>query len=522
MVRAMLVIALMASGASAQDPFWTPIDFSGARDLGHRPERVAEVRQSSRLAFVNVTTSARLGEARGGGNTHGVGIAFVDLDGDAFADIFVANGVSNAGAGTFASVLYRNHGNGTFEDVTTSSGVAAILDGRDAYSVAAGDYDGDGDVDLYVGAHPRDVLLRNVGDGTFEDRTFEAGAGGPESSRALASDGRSKIVSFGDYDRDGRLDIVSASSAFLGESNVYLLRNVGSGRFVDVSLQTAIRTHPVGNPCAVLWSDIDNDGDEDLWIWNDRGGHILLENVDAQRFEDVTSGTDASIQHPMGIDGADIDHNGFLDYYVSNVGDHPLLLNAGDGTFKNVTREAGTAGDFGWGLGFEDFDLDGWPDLFVAQEDDRPYLAYRNLGSTEVRFDVQPIEHPPVVSSAASHNVAVAFADYDHDGRTDAVVATTDGTPLVLYRNVTQTGSHRWLEVAVEGGVSARVGVKTGDGVQFRDISGGSSRASQNDLSIRFGLGDWTGAEWVAILWPDGRQTAVTGVAGNQVLRLSR
>ena len=521
----LLALGLLAVVARAQDPFWTPIDFTGAPDFGHTPRQITQTTPASALRFINTSQAAGLGGARGGGNTHGVGIAFVDLNGDGFADIFVANGMSNAGAGGFASLHYRNRGDGTFEDVSAASGVTAILGGRDTYSVAAGDYDDDGDVDLYIGAHPRDVLLRNSGDGVFpifEDATSEAGAGGPESSQSLASDGRSKIVAIGDYDRDGRLDIVSASSALLGEHNAYLLRNLGGGRFEDVSLTTGVRTHPVGNPCAVMWSDIDNDGDQDLWIWNDRGGHILLENENAERFIDITSRTDASISYPMGIDGADIDRNGYLDYYVSNLGDHPLLLNGSDGSFTNITHAAGTAGDFGWGLGFEDFDLDGWPDIFLAQEDDRPYLAYRHRGTPVARFDVQTIAHPPVLSPAASHNVAVAFADYDRDGGTDIVIATTDGTPIVLYKNVTTRGSHRWLEVAVERGVSARIAVKTGDIVQFKDIAGGSSRASQNELSVRFGLGNWTGADWVAVLWPDNTQTAASRIEGNQRLSLSK
>jgi hypothetical protein len=130
---------------------------------------------------------------------------------------------------------------------------------------------------------------------------------------------------------------------------------------------------------------------------------------------------------------------------------------------------------------------------------------------------------------SAAHNVAAAFADYDHDGKVDVVTATTDGSPILLYRNVTDAGSNRWLEVVVDrapgsqqrGGVSARIAVKTGDLIQFRDVTGGSSRASQNELSVRFGLGDWTGAEWVAALWPDGRQIVVRGVEGNRRLRLS-
>ena len=222
----------------------------------------------------------------------------------------------------------------------------------------------------------------------------------------------------------------------------------------------------------------------------------------------------------MGIDGADLDHDGDVDYYVSNIRNNPLLRNDGDGTFTNVTGSAGTGGDFGWGLGFEDFNLDSHPDIFVAQEDNLPFLVFTNSGAAPLSFSRSDFSHIAVSNTGRAHNVAVAFADYDRDGRTDVLTATTDGSRVSLFRNATDVGSHAWLEVIVSeapdsgaaGGATARVLVKTGDLVQFREIYGGSSRASQNALGARFGLGDWTGAEYVAVQWPNGAQSVVTGV----------
>ncbi|WP_428267042.1 CRTAC1 family protein [Haliangium sp.] len=513
------------------EPLWASPDLAGAPDLGHTPALLPAAQRvpGGAPAFEDVTDAAGLGDAIGGGNQHGVGVAFVDLDGDGWADLFLANGVGNRTGTRFPSLLYRNLGDGRFEDVSAASGVAAILDGRDLYSVAAADYDSDGDVDLYLGAQPRDILLRNLGDGSFEDATEAAGAGGPASNPALVADGRSKVVSFGDFDGDGHVDVVSSSST-LPAPGAYLLRNLGDGRFEDISAAVGVKRGDRGNPCAVLWSDYDNDGDADLWIWNDRGNHVLLRNEAGVVFTDVTRRVDGvTIDHPMGIDGADIDHDGDVDYYVSNIGNNPLMRNRGDGTFEDITGSAGTGGSYGWGLGFEDFDADTWVDLFVAQEDNLPYLAFANLGATPPRFAERTVAHQPVLSRGDAHNVAVAFADYDHDGRTDVVTATTDGSRVHLFRNVTELGSRRWLEVQVArapgsmqvGGVGARVAVKTGELVQFRDITGGASRASQNELSARFGLGDWSGAEWVVVLWPDGRQLVVTGVEGAQRLRLA-
>lgn len=531
-----MLAALVACGPEPLPPdlgdeaLWAPVDLESAIDLGEPsgPVPGGEQRPSGPLRLVDVSAAAGLEGVASGGNTHGVGLAFTDLDGDGWADIVVVNGRSNVTGETFGSRLLRNRGDGTFEDATTSSGLGAALEGRDGYSVAAGDIDGDGDIDLYVGAQSTDVLLLNRGDGTFEDATSARGAGGPPSDPSLVGNGKSKVVSLGDLDDDGDLDIVSASST-LPFPGAYLLRNDGD-RFTDITEQSGVVIDLVGNPCAVMWTDYDNDADRDLWIWNDRGGKVLLRN-DGGRLTNVTTaaGLDAvTISHPMGIDAADIDHDGDLDYYVSNIGNNPLLRNNGNGTFVDITRLAGTEGQYGWGLAFEDFDADGWADIFVAQEDDRPELLFHNRGEEEPAFDEIEVPHPPVLDGTAAHNVAAAFADYDHDGRTDVLVARTDGSRVTLYRNETELGTHGTLHVVVEpppdevpaGGVGTRVAVATGELVQFRDVTAGSSRASSNELSVRFGLGQHLGADWVAVLWPSGRQTVLTNVGAGQRLQV--
>ena len=507
------------------DAVWAPIDFEGSADRDEPTGPIApEMQQpAGPIALVDVSDAAGLSGVVSGGNTHGVGVAFADLDGDDWADIVVISGTSNVTGQNFRSRMLRNRGDGTFEDVTEASGLGAALGGLDGYSVATGDVDGDGDVDLYVGAQPVDRLLRNQGDGTFIDDTGASGAGGPPSEPALVGDGKSKVVSLGDLDDDGDLDIVSASST-LPFPGAYLLRNEGDGSFVDITEQSGVQIDPRGNPCAVMWSDYDTDGDRDLWIWNDRGGKVLLAN-EGGTLRDVTTaaGLDAvQINNPMGIDGADIDHDGDLDYYVSNIGDNPLLRNNGNGTFVDITDRAGTGGQYGWGLGFEDFDGDGWADIFVAQEDDRPELVFHNRGESPPAFDEIAVPHPAVLHDGAAHNVAVAFADFDHDGRTDALTARTDGSRITLYRNETDQGTNGTLDVIVDRqAVGARIAVSTRDLVQFEDINGGSSRASNNELSARFGLGQYLGADWVAVLWPSGGQSVVRNVGAGQRLRFA-
>lgn len=513
---------------------WAPIDLDTATDLG---EEVAEVPQSERTApsevdLSEVAASSGLGGSVAGGNPHGVGVGFVDIDGDTFHDIVLITG-----EGTDSQV-YRNNGDGTFSDFTDDSNIGTILENVDGYSVASADYDRDGDLDLYVGAMPRDFLLRNNGSGVFTDVTTAAGAGGPNSTQPNSS---SKIVAWGDYDNDGLMDIAVSSSTFdsgrASTANAYLLRNLGNGQFSDVSAASGIAAAPDGNPCAMMWSDFDSDGDQDLWIWNDRNppdNRALLRN-DGSQFTDITESSridEVDSGNPMGIDGADVDHDGHLDYYISDIAGSPFLYNDGNGTFRDIRSVAGAGGEasnsqnYAWGLGFEDLNADTFSDLFVAQETTRPYLTFTNLGQANPRFSRAEWDHGSV---NGGHNVAVAFADYDHNGTVDMVTAGTGNTRVNLYRNDTDLGSHRFLEVRVSdtpdtgenGGISGRVMVKTGDLVQFRDITAGSSRASQNAMSVRFGLGNWTGAEWVAVLWPDGRQIVVKNVAGNRVLDLS-
>ncbi|MCB9675132.1 MAG: CRTAC1 family protein [Alphaproteobacteria bacterium] len=501
-------------------PLWDAPDLALAVDLGHVPAQVPLA--GGPLTFERAV-GIGLDAVVGGGNTHGVALGVLDLDGDGAPEILVANGRSNNDGTLHASTLWHNRGDGTFEDATASSGLAAILDGSDLYSVAAGDFDDDGDPDLYLARQPTNVLLENLGGLVFAEVTDARGAAATPSDPAAVRDGRSKLVTMGDFDRDGRLDLVSATST-QPSPGATVLRNAGDA-FEDVTDDANIRIDNTGHPCAMMFTDYDNDGWSDLWVWNDRGGHTLLHHT-GERWQPLGNGADrTTVGNPMGIDAADIDHDGDLDYYVSNIGTHPLLVNDGNGRFEQQSESWGTVGDFGWGLGFEDFDRDGWADLFVTQEDERPWLAYRNTG--EASFERSEWGHAAILSGGAAHNVPAAFADLDGDGRIDVVGANTDGAALTVLMNRTEPAGH-WLDVVVRaapetgqyGGVGARVAVVTGDLVQFRDITGGASRASQSELSARFGLGDWDGADQVVVLWPDGRQIVRTGVPGDRRLVL--
>ncbi len=498
---------------------WAPFVLDGAIDLGHVPAPVATPVEPGPVTLTRVT--AGLGASSSGGDAYGVGIAFVDVDADGWDDLFVASG--QAPPDGVDSSLWRNAGDGTFEDISASSGIAAILGGRDALSVAAGDVDLDGDVDLYAGAHPTDVLLLGAGDGTFTDGTLAAGAGGPPSA---ALPNRSKMVGLGDYDGDGHLDLVSASDTFVTPgANLYVLRGIGGGLFEDTTVTTGAFAPDAGTPCAVMWSDHDADGLDDLVVWNDGFGEVSANRVllksAGSALTDVTAavGWTNPLTAPMGIDAADIDRDDWIDWFVGDAANGMLLLSNADGPWIDWTAAAGIDTPFSWGLGFEDLDADGWWDLFAAEPGPFPHLVYRHLRSDPPMFTESEVLHPAV----AIGNVAAAFADWDHDGDTDIALAGTGGETVSLYRNDTDRGTARWLEVRVDaapgdgatGGVSARVVVSAGGIVLWRDIPGGSSRGSQNALSARFGLGHHTGADWVGVLWPDGRQVVAANVPGD-------
>jgi hypothetical protein len=335
-------------------------------------------------------------------------------------------------------------------------------------------------------------------------------------------------VGLGDYDGDGNLDVASASNTFgTFEPNLYVLRGLGDGTFEDVTDATGAFAPADGTPCAVMWTDHDADGRGDLAVWNDFGdpnaNRVLLRHTSGV-FTDVSGevGWTNALGAPMGIDAADIDRDDWVDVFVGDAGDGMLLLSNADGTWIDWTTAAGIDTPNAWGLGFEDLDADGWWDLFAAQSGVFSHLVYRHLRSDPPTFEETEILHPVI----ALGNVAAAFADYDHDADVDIAIAGTGGEAVSLLRNDTVRGTARWLEVRVDaapasaatGGVTARVVVSVGGEILWRDITGGSSRASQNALSARFGLGHHTGADWVGVLWPDGRQIVATNVAGNATL----
>ena len=530
---------------------------AGAR---HRARAAEAGEEPLGFAFVNVARPAGLDAVTVFGGkevnrylleTTGCGAAFFDYDGDGRLDAFLVNGTTLAGfpkgqEPTFH--LYRNRGDGTFEDVTRKAGLA-VASGW-GQGVCAGDVDNDGDTDLYVTAYGQNRFFRNRGDGTFEDATQAAGLG----SRATRWGTGCAML---DYDRDGRLDIFAANYIDLdlasaptpdsglcrykgvkvacgppglsGGKNV-LYRNKGDGTFVDVSVASGITKAAGTYGLGAITLDFDDDGWTDVYVANDSNPSTLYRNKHDGTFEDVgvRSGCafsqDGKPQAGMGLAVGDYDHNGFQDVFKTNfAGDTATLYaNTGDGLCEDRTFAGGLGLNtrwLGWGTGFLDLDNDGWLDLFLVNGHVYPEVAqipteaayaqrkvvYRNRG--DGRFlDVTERLGAPLTTPRPGRGAA--FGDFDDDGDLDVLVNNVNDTPD-LYRLDSTRGAH-WAAFRLTGrasnrsAIGARVKVTAGGVTRVDEVRGGGSYLSQNDLRPHFGLGAALRVDRVEVRWPNG------------------
>ncbi len=498
--------------------------------------------------------------------TTGCGVALLDYDGDGRLDIFLVNGTTLEGfppGQQPTNHLYRNKGDGTFEDVTKKAGLAESGWGQGA---CAGDYDNDGHVDLFVSYWGQNHLYHNRGDGTFEDVTVRAGL---RNTRARWGTG----CAFLDYNRDGRLDLFVANyidmdlkttptpdsglcrykgvpvacgpPGLTGGKNV-LYRNKGDGTFEDVSDAAGITKASGTYGLGVSTLDFDDDGWTDLYVANDSNPAALYRNNHDGTFTDVaiTSGCafsqDGKPQAGMGVAVGDYDRNGTMDIFKTNfAGDTSTLYrNTGEGFCEDRTFAGGIGTNtrwLGWGTAFVDFANDGWLDLFLVNGHVYPEVAqlkteaaykqrkivYRNR--RDGRFeDVTDRLGEPMTTPRAGRGAA--FGDVDNDGDIDIVVNNVNDTPDLF---LTETsGTNHWLTVALEGtrsnrsAIGARVRASAGGVVQTQEVRGGGSYASQNDLRVHFGLADATIVERLEVRWPNGLEEEWRDVAVDRILAL--
>ena len=465
-----------------------------------------------------------------------IGQAWGDYDRDGWVDLFVTGNLD-------PNVLYRNEGDGSFS-------VSAHSDQLSLPNVASGgaawaDYNNDGWLDLYIVNFGANRLFRNDGAG-FTDVTLEAGVG---------DTGKGTSAAWGDYDSDGWLDLYVTNWSCYPECDPVdftaqqdrLYHNNGDGSFTDVTL-TLDYALTLGAGFAPAFLDFDGDGDQDLYVVNDKMqnaiGNLLFRNDGAGCghwcWTDTAdeSGTDLLI-NGMGIDAADYDNDGDLDLYITDMVYTMYLLRNDKGDFKSRAHSAGVAinlgpdSGVGWGAAFFDFDNDGWQDLYVASTEyfqtfpelettfmnPRADALFHNSGGSRF-IDISAISG----IDEALPTLGVAYADYDRDGDLDLVTGNWN-SGYRLYQN--QGGRNRWLSVELRGSdavnrdaVGARVYVATGDGLtQMQAVRIGAGLGGNNQLPLHFGLGAAASAN-LRIVWTNGDECRLQNVPANQRLTL--
>ena len=493
----------------------------------------------------------------------GGGVALFDYDNDGWLDIFPVNGSRLEGFPPGAAPtnhLYRNNRNGTFKDVTHQAGLARHGWGQ---GVCVGDYDNDGNTDLFVTYYGQNVLYRNNGNGTFTDITKESGL--------LSKDNRYATgAAFLDYDRDGKLDLfitcyvaydeahshdpaheegcswkglkVFCGPRGLQGAQCFLYHNNGDGTFSDVSDSAGIHKPGLVYGFTPLVLDYNNDGWPDVYVACDSSRSLLFRNEKNRTFTEVgvlagvAYNEDGREQAGMGVSAGDYNGDGWLDIVKTNFADDTTTLyrNQRDGTFEDATFAARLGSNttfLGWGTGFFDFDNDGWPDIFIAnghvypevenQLVDSHYaqrkILYRNCrnGSFE---DISQQSGPALGVPKVSRGVA--FGDLFNSGRVDIVINNMNDTPSLLHD--TASSANHSLAVQLVGeksnrsAIGARISVQVGDRRIIEEIRSGGSFCSQSDLRAHFGLGLASVVDSLEVKWPSGHVDRLIHIPSGQ------
>jgi len=526
------------------------------------PTEVA--RYSGPVQFSDVTAAAGITFRHNSGafgkkylpETMGAGCAFLDFDNDGWQDILLVNSKNwpeRQGSKTYLS-LYHNNRNGTFADVTQAAGLAVEMYGL---GCAAGDYDNDGNVDIYVTCLGPNRLFRNLGAGRFADVTAKARVDDP---------GFSSSAAWVDYDKDGKLDLFvcnyvewsvekDVNCTLDGKNKSYctperykgqsptLYKNRGDGTFENVTERAGLKD-PTSKAMGVALIDYDGDGWMDLFVTNDTEPNRLYKNNGNGTFADV--GVEAGVafndagkaRAGMGVDAADYDGSGRQSVIIGNFTNEMMALyrNEGTGLFTDEAQASNvgkaSAQSLTFATFFFDYDLDGLLDIFAVNghvSDDissvqpktkyaMPPHLFRNLGKNrfeEVTSRMGGELGRPEVGRGA------AYGDFDNDGDLDLLTTANNG-PARLFRN-DGGNQNNVLRIKTVGtasnrdGIGAKVTLKTAGGATLWSlVKTGSSYCSQSELTLTFGLGKADKVASIEVVWPSGRKETIADLAANQ------
>ncbi len=476
------------------------------------------------------------------------GVAAFDFNNDGKPDIFFANGAAipalRKDGPKYWNRLYRNDGDFKFTDVTEKAGLKG-----EGYSnaAAAGDFNNDGHVDLFVGGVYHNILYRNRGDGTFEDVTTKSG---------ITSDRWTAAAGWFDFDNDGLLDLFvvnyskwdASMDRFCGDAarnlRIYchpkyfepisnqLFRNRGDGTFEDVTAKSGIGRHR-GRGMSVAFADYDGDGFMDAFVTNDNLPNFLFHNKGNGTFEEVALDSGVALNDTgkpvasMGADFRDVDNDGLPDIgFTALFGEtFPFFRNLGKRMFQDATYSSkigsATVKLSGWGIGFFDFNNDGWKDLFTAnahvndQVERTEPTVYRQRNTVFLNTRKAQFRAVEAGLDAVRAHRGVAFADFDGDGRVDVVVSAL-GEQAELWRNVSEN-QNRWLNVKPTGTKSNRDGIGAIVRVagQTNHMTSAVGYASSSLDGVHFGVGGLQTVD-VEVRWPSGRITRLVKVETNR------
>ena len=539
-------IALLSVNVFAQ------ADEAAAADDESSSIEFREVTESAGLNFVldnHLTSEKHYIETMPGG------VAAFDYNNDGLMDVYFTNGAAipsmRKESEGYYNRLFRNDGDMKFTDVTAEAGLFG-----EGYSIAAaaGDFDNDGDADLFVAGVNRNFLYSNTGKGTFEDISTTAG---------IKSDYWAVAGGWFDYDNDGWLDLfvvnyvkwsialerpcgdktrnlrVYCHPKYFEELPNTLYRNNGDGTFTDVSEESGIADY-YGRGMSFAAADYDLDGFMDVFVTNDYAPNFLFRNLGDGTFEETAllvgaaMRDDGSLISNMGSDFRDFDNDGWPDIVVVALSGqtYPLFKNLGDGSFLDVTY-ASQLGRLsiqrsGWSPLLVDLNNDGWKDLFVSCSHVNDLIERFEAYSYKLNnavFENQGDGTFTDATGASGFDEGVpkvhrgsAVADFNNDGKMDLIVSAL-GSPAELWEN-TSSNEANWIMIKLEGVKSNRdgIGATIQVGQQRNHMTTCYGYASTSHQGVHFGLGSETVVDKIEIRWPSGIVQTLSEVKANQVL----